>query len=86
MDADTAQFELDSKTVGALPIINRVIARIGLPDILTAALPSRPSQKLSHVDASSASPSTDFMNGRLPLNQTSWDSPPLPPPFSTTIG
>jgi transposase len=51
MDTESAQFELDSKTVGALPIINRIIERIGLPDILTAALPSRPSQKLSHVDA-----------------------------------
>jgi transposase len=51
MGTDATQFELDSKTVGSLPIINRIIDRIGLADILSPFLPSRTSQKFAHVDA-----------------------------------
>jgi len=42
--------ELDSKTVGALPIINAFIERIGLSDLLARYLPSKENQKLSHAD------------------------------------
>jgi hypothetical protein len=51
MGNDASQFDLDSKTVGSLPIINKIINRIGLADILRPFLPSRISQKLTHVDA-----------------------------------
>jgi transposase len=42
--------ELDSKAVGALPIINAFIERIGLSDLLAHYLPSKENQKLSHAD------------------------------------
>lgn len=42
--------ELDSKTVGALPIINAFTERIGLSDLLSHYLPSKENQKLSHAD------------------------------------
>lgn len=43
--------ELDSKAIGALPIINKFIQRIGLREILSQYLPSNKNQKLSHADA-----------------------------------
>ena len=43
--------QLDSKAVGALPIINTFIKRIGLADLLAHYLPSKENQKLSHADA-----------------------------------
>jgi len=42
---------LDSKTIGALPIINAFIDRIGLRDLLGGYLASKGNQKLSHEDA-----------------------------------
>jgi len=42
--------ELDSKTVGALPIINAFIERSGLSDLLAHYLPSKENQKLSHAN------------------------------------
>jgi len=50
MTTDTNHLDLDSKTVGPVPIINHFIRRIGLADLLAPFLPSRHSQKLPHVD------------------------------------
>jgi transposase len=41
---------LDSKTVGALPIINHYMERLGLGDLLDRRVPSSKRQKLSHRD------------------------------------
>ena len=43
--------ELDSKKIGALPIINSFLQRVGLMDLLAECLVSRKNQKLSHADA-----------------------------------
>jgi transposase len=51
MAIDPDHLDLDSKTVGPLPIINHFIQRIGLPDLLSPFLPSHQSQKLPQVDA-----------------------------------
>ena len=47
----TDNLELDSKQIGALPIINSFLQRIGLMDLLAECLVSRKNQKLSHADA-----------------------------------
>ena len=48
---ETENLELDSKTVGALPIINCFLQRIGLRDLLAEYLVSRKNQKLPHAEA-----------------------------------
>jgi len=44
-------FDLDSKAISALPIINKFIDCIELKKLLLKYLPSKQNQKLSHVDA-----------------------------------
>ncbi len=48
---ETDNLELDSKKIGALPIINNILQRIGLRNLLAEYLASRKNQKLSHADA-----------------------------------
>ena len=43
--------KLDSRQIGALPIINAFAQRIGVTDLLREYLPSAKNQKLAHADA-----------------------------------
>jgi len=43
-------FDLDSKAISALPVINKFIDRIELKKLLLNYIPSKQNQKLSHVD------------------------------------
>ena len=44
-------FDLDSKAISALPIINKFIERIELKKLLLKYIPSKQNQKLPYVDA-----------------------------------
>lgn len=46
----TDALDLDSKTVGALPIINHFLQRLGVEALLRQYVPSRPNKKLSHAE------------------------------------
>ena len=46
---DTDSLELESRTIGALPIINEFLRRLGIEALLDEYVPSRSNQKLSHA-------------------------------------
>jgi len=48
---NTENLNLDSKKIGALPIINRFIERLSLQKLLSKYIPSRKNQKLSNADS-----------------------------------
>ena len=47
---ETDHLILDSKQIGALPIINAFLQRLGLSDLLDEHVISRKNQKLSHAE------------------------------------
>lgn len=51
MEKKSDNFKLDSKAIGALPIINHFIERIGLHEMLSKYVHSRKNQKLSNMDS-----------------------------------